>query len=124
MTPPLSSFTSILYFFELLRSMLTHMPQRCLSFLCLLAVFTAGCETAPQMDYGKVDLVDVSGTVKLDGAPLPDAVITFEDPATGTYAFALTDSGGGYTLQFDSVKNGCTPGRSWFVSVRPAQCSA
>lgn len=70
----------------------------------------AGCNTAPQMDYSQVELVNVSGTVTLDGEPLPDAVITFESTETGTFSYAKTDSSGGYTLQFDTVKNGCTPG--------------
>jgi hypothetical protein len=69
----------------------------------------AGCGTAPQMNYGSVELVSVTGTVKLDGKPLPDAVIKFESP-DGQYSVGKTDAGGNYTLHFDSVMKGVTPG--------------
>lgn len=76
--------------------------------MALLSVI-AGCSTSPQMDYGKVDLLSVSGTVTLDGEPLPDAVITFEEDSS--FSFGLTGSSGGYTLQFDTQVSGCTPGK-------------
>ena len=87
------------------------------SFACLFApalfslTWLTGCSATNDIDYGSVDLVSVSGTVALDGQPLPGAVITFEDPANGTYSFARTDSGGNYTLQFDSQKDGVIPGK-------------
>jgi hypothetical protein len=58
-----------------------------------------------------VNLVSVSGTLALDGKPLPGAVITFEDPEKGTFSFARTDSDGEYTLQFDSQMDGVIPGK-------------
>ena len=78
--------------------------------VCLMAAAVSGCSTAPQMDYSKVDLVSVSGTVTLDGEPLVNAVVTFESTTDGTYSFAQTDSNGYYSLQFDSVKDGVSPG--------------
>jgi hypothetical protein len=75
------------------------------------AILLAGCSATNSIDYGKVSLVDVSGTVTLDGQPLAAAVITFEDPSTGNFSFARTDASGQYTLQFDSEKDGVTPGR-------------
>lgn len=74
----------------------------------LLAV--VGCGGPPSADYSKVDLLSVDGTVTLDGKPLANAVITFENPDEGTFAYALTDASGGYELRFDSVMMGCTPG--------------
>jgi len=76
-----------------------------------LALLIAGCSATNKIDYGKVDLVSVSGNVLLDGNPLPAAVITFDNPENGTFSFARTDSNGNYTLQFDSEKDGVIPGK-------------
>jgi hypothetical protein len=76
---------------------------------CILLT-VIGCGGPPQSDYSKVDLLSVDGTVTLDGSPLANAVITFENPEDSTFAYALTDSSGGYELRFDSVMMGCTPG--------------
>ena len=84
---------------------------------CLLVVSLAafpwlsGCSATNDIDYGSVNLVSVSGTLALDGKPLPGAVITFEDPEKGTFSFARTDSDGEYTLQFDSQMDGVIPGK-------------
>jgi hypothetical protein len=72
-------------------------------------LFTA-CSTKPNVDYGKVTLFSVSGTVKLDGKPLPNASVIFENPDT-SFSFGQTDSNGRFSLQFDSIKSGCTPGK-------------
>lgn len=76
----------------------------------LLAVLTAGCSTSPSIDYSKAGLVDVSGTITMDGESLPAAVVTFEMP-DGQFSFAETDAEGRYALQFDSTgQMGVTPG--------------
>lgn len=77
----------------------------------LLLGAVVGCNTSPQMRYDSVQLVEASGTVTLDGKPLPNAVVTFESPETGQFAYGMTDSDGYYTLQFDSAVDGVTPGR-------------
>lgn len=69
----------------------------------------AGCNTSPQTNYDAVTLVEVSGTVKLDDKPLPNAVVKFEGE-NGQRSMGKTDANGVYTLQFDSVKKGTTPG--------------
>lgn len=71
----------------------------------------SGCSANNSIDYGKVSLIGVSGTVTLDGQPLAAAVITFEDPTSGNFSFARTNTSGKYTLQFDSEKDGVTPGK-------------
>ena len=76
----------------------------------LFSLLAAGCGTAPRVDYSKVDLVDVSGTVMLDGMPLPNAVVTFESE-NGRFSYGLTDADGYYTMRFDSRMNGVTPGK-------------
>lgn len=81
--------------------------------ILLFAVTTSaltGCEQTPQADYSKVDLLNVGGTVTMDGAPLVNAVVTFESPETGSFSYALTDLEGHYQLQFDSEMAGVTPG--------------
>ena len=74
------------------------------------AAFLCGCDTAPRADYSGLNLVDVTGTVTLDGEPLPDAVITFDEPDGRSFSYARTDSAGGYTMRFDSDVNGVLPG--------------
>lgn len=74
-------------------------------------LISSGCSATNDIDYGSVKLASVSGNVMLDGQPLASAVITFEDPETGNFSFARTDSSGNYTLQFDSQANGVIPGK-------------
>lgn len=82
-----------------------------LRFLYLVSFATVlGCGSAPQMDYSKVDLLSVSGTITLDGQPLKNAVVTFEAVDTGMFSYGMTNGSGNYELQFDSVKDGVTPG--------------
>lgn len=83
--------------------------RRC--FVTGLVLLLAGCSATNSIDYGKVTLVSVSGTVTLDGQPLPGALVTFENEESGTMSFARTNSSGSYTLQFDSDKDGVTPGK-------------
>ncbi len=71
--------------------------------------FVVGCNV-PRSDYSLVDLVKVQGRVQLDGQPLPNAVITFEDPEDDTFSYAMTDRNGRYTLQFDSEMQGVKVG--------------
>ena len=68
----------------------------------LLICLTSGCSTSPQSNYDLVDLVDATGTVTMDGTALGNAVVTFE-AEDGQFAYAMTNSSGRYTLQFDTV---------------------
>jgi Rhodopirellula transposase DDE domain len=67
--------------------------------LLLLAAICGGCSGAPAMDYGKVELLSVSGKVTLDDKPLPNAVVTFEEVGMGSFSYSLTDKNGEYSLQ-------------------------
>ncbi len=69
-----------------------------------------GCG-GPRGDYSLVDLVKAHGTITLDGQPLPNAVVTFEDPTDDTMSYAKTDAEGNYTLQFDSDMSGVKVGK-------------
>lgn len=68
----------------------------------------AGC-TGVSADYSNLDLASVSGTVTLDGQPLPNAYVVFEADDK-TFSFGSTDANGQYTLQFNSQRAGTTPG--------------
>ena len=79
------------------------------AFASLLGLFfTVGCSDSVT-DYSQVDLHSVSGRVTLDGQPLSDALVTFESPDS-QFSYGLTDAEGRYVLQFDSMKQGVTPG--------------
>lgn len=78
-----------------------------ISLLC--SIFTVGCGTGIETDYSNVGLIPVSGTIKLDGQPVEDAVVFFEAPDRG-FSFATTDSNGYYNLKFNSEINGIVAG--------------
>ena len=75
--------------------------------LVVVALAASGCNDG--RDYSGLDLLPVTGQVKLDGKPLPGAFVLFEGD-DGLGASATTDSGGNYTLQYDSERTGCPPG--------------
>lgn len=85
-------------------------PHSLRSAMPLLAtvVLVAGC-SGPKSDYSKVDLLNVGGTVTMDGQPLADVTVVFEGDG-GQFSFGTTDAAGQYELQFDSVRKGVTPG--------------
>jgi len=70
----------------------------------------AGCNYGPQADYGPLGLVQISGTVTLDGRPLPKAAVFFVNEADSTHSFGVTNDAGHYTLMLDSRKSGVIPG--------------
>lgn len=76
--------------------------------LVLPFVLTA-CSSGPQADYAKLGLVEVSGTVTLDGAPVEGAAV-YLYAADETYSFGVTDSSGNYTMMLNSDKSGVMPG--------------
>lgn len=79
--------------------------------LAIGLLLTLGCSFGPQQpDYSSIGLVEVSGTITLDGQPLPDATIYFHDKPERLYSSGVTDANGRYTLMFDSRKSGIIPG--------------
>jgi hypothetical protein len=52
----------------------------------------------------------VTGTVKLDGTPLPDAEVEFEPKGGGRPSIATTDKDGRFTLQFTRDEEGAMAG--------------
>jgi hypothetical protein len=78
------------------------------TFIVLATVLLAGCGGI-STDYHKLDLANVSGTVRLDGEPLPNAHIMFQSQ-DGTFSTGKTDESGNYELMFDSNKAGVLTG--------------
>ena len=85
------------------------------------AAWLAGvCVLAPLMTMmligcGRSDgLVEVSGTVTLDGKPLPEAIVQFtaasNDAGYSRPATGRTDSGGHYQLEYSTGRTGTRPG--------------
>lgn len=75
--------------------------------LVAASLFLTGCES--DVDYSGLGLVDVTGQVTLDGAPLPGVTVRFEGPPN-RFADGLTDANGNYRLMYDSNQAGCLPG--------------
>ena len=67
----------------------------CLAMASVLAVVVLGSVGCGGADYG--DLGRVSGTVTMDGTPLPGAQVVFS-PANGRPSMGITDAQGKYQL--------------------------
>jgi hypothetical protein len=74
--------------------------------LVLLVVVFAGCS-----DRGGFKLAKVTGTVKLDGAPVEGAGLEFISDAGGV-AYGRTDTSGEYYMSFGSSSTGAVVGRN------------
>ena len=94
----------------------TQVVQRIPSVKVLLLVATPICVFAVQhvLSGGppadQPELGRVRGTVTLDGAALPEVMITFE-PENGRPSMGLTDEQGGYELQYTAQSSGARIGR-------------
>ena len=72
--------------------------------LAALALMTlAGCGSGS-------GLASVSGTVTLDGSPLPDALVSFY-PEEGRFSSGTTDSSGHYVLDYTADEQGAVVGK-------------
>ena len=78
-------------------------------FLVSWLPLSAGCSTGPQADYSKLGLVEVAGTISLDGQPVPKAAIFFYHQDE-TYSYGITDASGHYVAMLNSEKSGVIPG--------------
>ncbi len=76
--------------------------------LIFAALLATGCG-GDKPDYANLNLVDVSGTVTLDGEPLAGAGVFFEADDQ-TFSYAKTDSSGHYAMRFNSEITGVLPG--------------
>lgn len=84
-----------------------------LFFLLLIGGCSQSLQNDPDASTSKGDLVEVTGTVMLDGSPLGNAFVRFQpDLGTkGTMSWGVTDSTGFFKLQKNSNLQGCHVGR-------------
>ena len=72
--------------------------------LCLACLLTVGCrDSGPQLGT-------VSGTITLEGEPLPNAKVLFQPGPGGSPSEGRTDSNGKYELQYGIDKPGALVG--------------
>jgi hypothetical protein len=81
------------------------MRSCCLSIAILYSVIGVGCGSSGP------ELARVSGTVKMDGAPLKDAFVTFTPEQAGRPSFGGTNADGYYDLVYTDTKKGALPGQ-------------
>lgn len=95
------------------------MPRVTLFIICTLSCswFSAGCSSEPRVPSGKV-----TGTVKLDGKPVSDAVVTFSEQKTSINAFGDTDSNGAFALSYGGGR--AIPVGKFKVRVAPKETPA
>ncbi len=75
--------------------------------LVLAASVVCGCGGS------RSDIAEVSGTVTLDGEPLPNAQVQFiPKGGTGSSSFGKTDSSGNYSMMFSRSVPGASLGES------------
>ena len=73
--------------------------------LVIACVMPCGCSS------DGLPLAEVSGTVTLDGKPVPNALVTFNPVAEGfSYSLGKTDVQGNYRLEFTQDKRGALVG--------------
>ncbi len=82
--------------------------MRCVALAVVAISMISGCG-GQSPDYASLNLVEVSGTVTLDGEPLVGAAVLFEADDQ-TFSYAETNSRGEYALQFNSEISGVMPG--------------
>lgn len=74
-----------------------------------LCLFLGGCGGVQPPDYQSLGLVEVSGKVTLDGAPLAGVTVIFESEDR-SFSQGMTDAGGLYRLMYNSEQAGVKPG--------------
>lgn len=81
-----------------------------------LAVLATGLAVGCGGSSDGPELVEVYGTVTMDGAPLPDATVQFTPEGGGDaegvrLVAGRTDSSGDYTLEYSASRSGALPGK-------------
>lgn len=96
-----------------------HLPaRRCLLTLGVSLIVT-GCGPAVDPGYHPV-----TGTITLDGAPLVDAIVSFQPTSEGSSGTGRTDAEGVYTLFYASQRPGAKVGENTVVISKEADASS
>ncbi len=77
-------------------------------FALVLTFIAMGCGGTPD---DTPELGTVSGTVTLDGSPVPKATVTFKPEEGGRPSSGTTDDQGYYELQYSLSSSGAVPGK-------------
>ncbi|MGL4943391.1 MAG: carboxypeptidase-like regulatory domain-containing protein [Thermoguttaceae bacterium] len=76
----------------------------------LLLLAGSGCGgSRGEQAYRSLNLAEVAGTITLDGKPLANAQVQFEE--RGSFSYGVTDANGKYRLYFDTHHTGVRPGQ-------------
>ena len=70
-----------------------------------------GCSTTSSPNYAALGLVQISGAITVDGAPLSNARVRLETTEDATYSEGITNVSGRYSMIFDSDTAGVIPGK-------------
>lgn len=84
------------------------MGRQLLQFVACFTLACCGCGGVGT-DYHNLDLATVKGKVMLDGAPLANAHIMYQDQG-GTFSVGKTNKSGEYEMMFNSEKAGVLTG--------------
>ena len=84
------------------------MGRQLLQFVVCFSLAFCGCGGV-DTDYHNLDLATVKGKVMLDGEPLPNAHIMYQDQG-GTFSVGKTNTAGEYEMMFNSEKAGVLTG--------------
>jgi hypothetical protein len=93
----------------LLDAFRSHIVFRLTLLSTLVSILGCG-GTDSQPNYADLGIVEISGTIRLDGNPLANAYVQFENEDR-TFSYADADSQGRYRLRFDSNTYGTIPGK-------------
>jgi hypothetical protein len=75
----------------------------------LVTTIFSGCGSAINSRYAELQLANVTGTITLDGQPLANAQIQFEQ--NGSFSYGVTNANGNYQMHFDTQHTGVRPGQ-------------
>lgn len=86
--------------------MVTNFKHRTGALVMLSVAALVGCGSSEGPELARV-----TGVVRLDGQPLPKAVVRFQPVAgEGSYSSGITNESGEFTLQYSRDRNGALPG--------------
>lgn len=92
---------------------MTELSRRTLCRHSLAAITLLGTLLAVGCSETNDDLASVTGTVRLNGEPLPDTVIQFSPTgSTGSVSMGITDSSGNYEMLFTMTQKGASLGEN------------
>ena len=95
----LFAFRGIFHMYTCTPSLAGRFSRYLFCIVCILLTSALGCG-------GNDNLARVTGTVKLDGQPLPNAFVIFSPVSGGTTSYGRTDQAGQYEMMFNDDEKG------------------